>query len=187
MATAITNGTVVVHIKIDYTEVDKATIITLVAGAPGTYSEKTFKALDTGLYHYVDAQDNVSGGNAATLDAGKAATDGPVDLTSGSITYPALTANVNDLDPTGSGSDGVSILNVSNASGGVVQIRGIVAPTTSKTMVIYSNGPDTVRLRDQNANATAANRFDIGGNINITDKTGVWLIYDTTAQRWRAL
>jgi len=187
MAIAIINGSVMVRIKVDYTEASLATLTTLIGSSPGAYSEKVFKTLDDGEYYYVDAQDVISAPGANLLDAGKAASDGPVDLTSGAVTYPTLTANVNDLDPTGSGSDGVSILNVSNNSGAMRQITGIVAPTTSKTMVIYNDGPDTVRLRDQNANAIAANRFDVGGNINITDKTGLWLIYDTVTQRWRAL
>jgi hypothetical protein len=59
MPAAITNGSVVLNIAVDYTEVDLATLTALVAGAPGTYSKKVFKALDTGIYHYVDGQDNV--------------------------------------------------------------------------------------------------------------------------------
>lgn len=189
MPIAITNGSVVVHVKVDYSEIDLVTLTTLVAGSPGVYGEKIFKTLDTGAYYYVDADDNIGEAGANTLDAGKAATDGPVDLSSGAYTYPPLTANVNNLDPTNGAltSDGVSILYFSNSSGAVRQVRGILAPSTSKTMVLYNYGPDVVRLRNENANSDAETRFAIGGNVNIGANEGLWVFYDSANQRWRAL
>jgi hypothetical protein len=183
---AITNGTVVVHIIVDYTATDLTEIQTSVGSNPGTYSGKTFKALDTGLYHYVDG-DDVIATKANTLDAGKSAVDGPIDFTTGQIDYPTLTGNTDNLDPTGSGSDGVNVLNLFNSSGAQMDIRGIVAPSTGKSMIIYNDGPDNVRLQPQNANATAANRFEVGGNLVLNDKESVMIWYDATIQRWKAL
>lgn len=185
---SITNGTVLVHIPVDYTAASLTEIQTEVAANPGTYSEKTFRALDTGLYHYVDAQDNVVSSNAVELSAGASATDGPADLSSGAVTYDITAANEQNLDPNGNDTtDGISILKFINTAGVNRLVDGLVRPSTAKTLVVYNEGPNNVRLRNNNANGDIDNRFDLNANITIGNKEGLWLFYDTVVEKWKAL
>lgn len=58
--TAITNGTVLVHVKVDFSAANKAEIDAAVASNLATYKGKTIKALDTGIYHTVSDDGTVS-------------------------------------------------------------------------------------------------------------------------------
>ena len=182
----IVGGTAGVHMVVNYVADTLAEMEADVLANPGLYSEKTFKAIDTELFYYVDAGGNIIAG-ADGLDPGKSAADGPADLSSGAVTFD-VTVNQNNCDPNGNDTtDGISILKFTNSTGNTMNIFGLVAPSTAKTMVIYNEGPNTVRLRNNHANGDIDNRFDLNSNINLGQKEGAWLFYDTALQKWKIL
>ncbi len=95
-----------------------------------------------------------------------------------SATPQTLAGNVDDYTlPDDSG-----ILIVDNTSN--VQLRGIVAKTDGYTLSILNVGTNRVRVRAENANSVAANRFGGVGNKDIENGELMTVIYNSTISRW---
>lgn len=179
-------GSVIVRIKIDYTAIGITEILSEIVANPGLYSNKTIKALDTSEYYYIDSNDNVEGG-ATDIKPNLKST---ADLVEGVYTYPTLTSDENNLDPSNGSmtSDNVNLLYLSNNSGKTRKIGGILKPSTGKTMAIHNGGPDDIQLVSNSAYPDSRDsRLSLGKNLKIKAGRGIWLFYDFSAKGWKCL
>jgi hypothetical protein len=104
-------------------------------------------------------------------------------LTSG-IVSESLTAQADDWAPTGLAD--ASVIRVDADAD--YDITGLTGGATGRHMVILNvDDTDTLTLKHEDANSTAANRFDLpsASDLAIGPRTGVHLIYDGTSSRWR--
>lgn len=115
--------------------------------------------------------------------------DGTLRPTLGqTVTASALTANTDNWNPTG-----LSTATVIRASSDATRsLTGIVAQTDGRAILLENVGSQLINvIHDQTS--TAANRFYIGNNassgdaLKLTAGSSVWICYDNTAQRWRAI
>lgn len=102
------------------------------------------------------------------------------------ITYPALSGNVNDLDPGGT----VSLLRLTTDGSGVKTVTGLKAGYDGQQIIIENFGVDNINLALGSASSTAANRFNNGGaagNDTIAGQSVVAYVYSGSAgiSRWR--
>jgi hypothetical protein len=105
------------------------------------------------------------------------------------ITPTALSADVNDYNPTGGGTAGFWRLS-SDATPRT--ITGIVGPAHVDGMLLYLfnlNGSTSITIANQSASSTSVNRIICPGGANLTLRAGggVLLMYDLTTQRWRVV
>lgn len=100
------------------------------------------------------------------------------------ITPSQLTANTDNWNPTG-----LSTADVIRASTDASRnLTGIVAPAASRMIVLENIGSfDLVLIHD--STSTAANRFlcPDDNDLTLPPDSGVFLIYDETSDRWRAI
>ncbi len=70
---------------------------------------------------------------------------------------------------------------------GPTTIQGVTAPSTAKRIVVHNASNDDVVLSDEDAGATAANRFTLvdGNDITIAQYSSAEIIYDLSAARWK--
>lgn len=146
----------------------------LVLSADGTLSaERVFTAGEN-----VKVTDAGAGG-AYTVEA---CTE---DFVLGGVISPAqLTADTNNWNPTNLATS--SIIRVDTDSS-FRKLTGITAPSpeTNKVLKLRNISANTLLLQNQNANSTAANRFDFNGyDIPLFPKQEITLMYDVTLDRW---
>lgn len=121
-------------------------------------------------------------GGSATADATGFRVDGAQRYGGAAIVTPAqLTANTNDYNPTGLGSARMLRLSTDAAR----NLTGIVAQSVTVLSICNVGAFNLVLVHD--ATSTAANRFLLPGNVNLTlpPNGGTQLIYDGTSLRWR--
>jgi hypothetical protein len=104
------------------------------------------------------------------------------DVNSSIISPAAFAATQNNYNPAGLADAVVLRL----TSTGAQSITGIVAPATTKTIIIFNIGAANIALTNASASSTAANRFEFGGNKLLNPNEGITLWYDITTARWRA-
>ena len=116
--------------------------------------------------------------------------DGPWVIGDDSVLAPAaLTAAVNDYDPTGWRSSSVvqvMALEVST-DGGNYNITGLAAPSPALRNMLYIQNVGSsgnVILSSQDVASVAANRFYFNGNITLESMEGVLIVYSPTLSRW---
>lgn len=70
---------------------------------------------------------------------------------------------------------------------GPTDIQGITAPLTAKRIIIHNASSDDVFLKEEDAGASAANRFTLpdGADITIAQYSSAEVIYDLSAARWK--
>jgi len=108
------------------------------------------------------------------------------------VTHPDLTANTNDLTVAGMGTAVVLNVDVDNG-GSSVRLTGIQAPSPAYPQMLALINTDAngvggrLRLRENDAGSLAANRFLMGGNVNLDADEGTVLLYDVAASRWRVI
>lgn len=107
------------------------------------------------------------------------------NLSLGGIITPAqLLANTNDWAPTGLAA--ASTIRVS--SDAAYNITGLLAASIDGTMILLVNvGTFTLTLKTNSGSSAAANRFSLLNDISLTPNAGVWLRYDATQTKWRAM
>jgi hypothetical protein len=180
----LTNGSVIVHMKVDYTADNLAEIQSAVSANQALYAGKVLKAKDTGRFHYVDQDGVISNGQEEKFRAFNG--DGnPASISEGRVSM-TITANTDNLAVT-NGVDKCAVLLLDNSTGNRIELRGLEAAATTKTLILYNTGNAAIRLKNNNANANVNNRFDINGNFDISRKRGVWLFYDKSTNKWRIL
>lgn len=107
-------------------------------------------------------------------------------LIDGLISPAQITANQDDYAPTGIGTANVIRVDSDAAR----SITGLSASQVEGRVIILQNdGGFTITLLHENANSTAANRFDLGDDTDFSLVSGgtCLVIYDGTASRWRLL
>lgn len=103
----------------------------------------------------------------------------------GVISPTALSASVNDYNPTGLATCAI----MRQDSDAAHSITGITAPSIGGQTIFFANiSSFTITLTDQDAASSAANRFDLGGtDLAVTASQLIVLQYDATTARWRAV
>jgi hypothetical protein len=100
------------------------------------------------------------------------------------ISPTALSASVDDYDPTGLST--ASVLRLSTNSGTQRNITGIAGGADGRILLIHNLGSGAIGLLD-NTTSTAANRFAIAGGAILPADGSILLQYDSTSSRWRAV
>lgn len=100
----------------------------------------------------------------------------------GDITPSTLSAgDNNDYNPTDLGiSTVLRLTGNANAS----NITGIAGGADGRILVLQNVGTPRIRLIDQSASSTAANRFAFGINVELDPGQTIVIIYDSTQSRW---
>lgn len=101
----------------------------------------------------------------------------------GVITPPQITADQNNYSPTGFATATVLRLDT-NASR---SITGIAARADGDVIIVQNIGASDLKLLNESASSTAANRLAIFADATLNPNTSTALRYDATSQRWRSL
>lgn len=106
----------------------------------------------------------------------------------GVLTPPEITSNQDNYNPTGWLDSGVPQVTLMNcfADSGDKDLTGIQAPSPGVICILYlyNEGGDKIKLKNNSGSSSAANRFDLKADINLDDKKGIILMYDTSKSRW---
>ena len=127
--------------------------------------------------------------SAATLDdSGNLTLPEQGALLTGVITPSALTADQDDWNPTGGSTASVWLVS-SNATR---NLYGIATGVAGRVLHLVNVGSNTILLHPQFGTSAAANRFAFraggySGAVSLAGGTGLTLIYDGAASRWRSL
>lgn len=104
----------------------------------------------------------------------------------GDITPSALTASVNDYNP--SGLTTASVIRLSVSSSVSWNITGLQGGDDGRILYLYhAGGTGKIALLHESASSSAANRFSFGGDITLHPNSGLMIIYDSTASRWKPM
>ena len=99
------------------------------------------------------------------------------------ISPAALTGNPNDWSPTGLSTAQVIRCDPGGANR---EITGIVAQENGARIYLLNiSDGDDLKLKNENTNSSAANRFLLKADLTLEGNEGVCLIYDGTSSRWR--
>jgi hypothetical protein len=145
----------------------------------GVFVNPTFTALSSDAigFGYQPTVTSVLGNNIALwADNG--------GLTFNGKTSPSqITSNQNDYNPTGLHHN----LHIRINSDASRDITGVVAGINGEMLVLHNVGAFNIVLRDENAGSSAANRFALNADITLAPDQSIWLWYDSTSSRWRAI
>lgn len=104
---------------------------------------------------------------------------------SSSISPPALTAAVNDYNPTGLQTcNFIRLTSTTN-----VNITGLTAPNPSRNQALFICNVGTqfnITVVNESTASLAANRFLLGTSKTLQRDEGILLIYDDVSTRWRS-
>jgi hypothetical protein len=109
---------------------------------------------------------------------------GRIDL-AGDISPPALTASVNDYNPTG-----LSTASTIRFSGNAIwSITGLQGGADGRLLTLYNVGGFATIFPNESSSSTAGNRFAFGSDIIVGPNQGLIIQYDAVVSggRWRAL
>lgn len=100
---------------------------------------------------------------------------------SGDISPAQIVADTHDYNPAGLAT--ASVLRLSTDA--TRQLTGLQGGADGRVMRILNVGSSNLDIITESASSTAANRFALGNNCNLTAGTGATFWYDTTSSRWR--
>lgn len=104
---------------------------------------------------------------------------------SGDISPAQITADQNDYSPTGL--SGASVIRITTDST-LRTITGLAGGADGRVVCIdYISGSGGLKLADDSASSTAANRFDLAADVTLTAPCIAVLKYDATSSRWRVM
>lgn len=135
----------------------------------------------------------ITGGSISGVTLSALAAKFTAGFSRSAVLSPAqITANQNDYAPTQASApttlDAASVLRLT--SDAARTITGLVAPTTNaegREVRIANIGTFPLTLAAESASSTAANRFALGGDMEIMPGGAVTLAYDATSSRWRPI
>lgn len=142
----------------------------------------------TGRWYLASA--NVYLGNANTFTAANTfsstiAFGQKVEFT-GSLTPSTISSDQNNYNPTNWSTANFVRLSTNDAATRL--LTGASAGATGEMKWLANLGPGVIRLNDEDASSTAANRFlTPGTSYGIASNGAVGIIYDGTSSRWRVL
>lgn len=102
--------------------------------------------------------------------------------TTGVITPAQITGNVDNYAPTGLST--ATVLRLSSDASR--NITGLTGGAAGRVVVLHNVGSNAIVLKDDTT-STAANRFALTADINMTADSVAVLQYDATSERWRAV
>lgn len=145
----------------------------------GVFVNPTFTALSSDAigFGYQPTVTSVLGNNIALwADNG--------GLTFNGKTSPSqITSNQNDYNPTGLHHN----LHIRLNSDASRDITGIVAGINGEMLVLHNIGSFNIVLKDESGSSSAANRLALNADITLLPDQSIWLWYDSTSTRWRAI
>jgi len=153
-----------------------------------TYYEAYFKDPSQGT--------NVTLTNKWALGADSAKINGAMQVTgsltagagmlwSGVISPTALSADVNDYNPT---SFSTASIVRQDVTGGNWNVTGLSGGATGRIInIINISAANSLTLKDQSASSSGSNRFLLGSDIVLGINQSIILRYDGTTNRWRQL
>jgi hypothetical protein len=145
---------------------------TQVSGQENTY-DMDWAAIDSFSVSAVNAVLN-AGATGAVKFGGK------IQFTT-DISPTTISANENDYSPTDITT--ASVLRLSSDQSR--NITGLTGGVDGRIIKILNVGSNNIVLKDEDANSTAANRFDLPNDITLSAGDGFEIIYDATSSRWR--
>jgi hypothetical protein len=98
----------------------------------------------------------------------------------GAITPPALVAATHNYNPTGLSTANVLFL----SAGANYDLTGIEAQENGRVLFIINLGTGSVKLKNNNANSLAPNRFRLRADATLQENNGGIIIYNTTLAAW---
>lgn len=107
------------------------------------------------------------------------------DLLAAIGTETRTTCNVNTNNLT---INKTQFIYLENTSGSAKNLTGVNSTDAYPNKIIYitNNGADNIDVLDEDANSSAANRFNNGGaTVTLQPDSSASWFYDDTAQRWR--
>lgn len=145
----------------------------------GVFVNPTFTALSSDAigFGYQPTVTSVLGNNIALwADNG--------GLTFNGKTSPSqITSNQNDYNPTELHHN----LHIRLNSDASRDITGIVAGINGEMLVLHNIGSFNIVLKDESGSSSAANRLALNADITLLPDQSIWLWYDSTSTRWRAI
>jgi hypothetical protein len=108
-------------------------------------------------------------------------TIGGAFVLSGVATPAALSANTNNWNPTGLGSN--TVFRVSATAS--VNVTGLVAQAAGSSLVLINTGTYPITLTNLDSNSSSANQFNLGANVSLGASQAIQLWYDGTSSQWR--
>lgn len=121
-------------------------------------------------------------GTASTAVWTQVAADITGAFTTSGVTSPASFSTQQD-DYTPSGLSSTSILRLT--TGADSDVTGLAGGAAGRHIWIFNIGSNLITLKAEDSNSSAANRFDLPGDLNILPDNCVELVYDGTSSRWR--
>lgn len=98
----------------------------------------------------------------------------------GAITPPALVAATHNYNPAGLSTANVLFL----SAGANYDLTGIQAQENGRVLFIINSGTGSVKLKNNNANSLAPNRFRLRADATLQENNGGIIIYNTTLAAW---
>jgi len=102
---------------------------------------------------------------------------------SGDISPSQITSDQNDYAPTGFATAGAVRINSDAAR----NITGLAGGADGRAVLLHNVGGFTITLKDESGSSTAANRFALNADVGLAADSSIWLWYDSTSSRWRAI
>jgi hypothetical protein len=94
-----------------------------------------------------------------------------------------LASDTNNWTPSGlSTSNGIFV-----NSSAAINITGLAGGAAGRIMLLTNNGTFDITLLSENAGSTAANRFELSGDVTLAPNQSVILQYDFSISRWRVV
>lgn len=145
-------------------------------------SAGTFSADDVVTVEFVANGDAGSVGSAPTIsDATLAST---LKVT-GDLTPSQITADQNNYNPSGLSTAIVLRLSTDSNGGAGRAVTGLAGGAAGRMVIVVNVGSSLLRLSDESASSTAANRFALPQDVILVPDESVMLRYDATSSRWR--
>lgn len=98
----------------------------------------------------------------------------------GAITPPALAAATHNYNPVGLSTANVLFL----SAGANYDLTGIEAQENGRVLFLINLGTGSVKLKNNNANSLAPNRFRLRADATLQQNNGGIIIYNTTLAAW---
>ena len=140
---------------------------------------------------YFSNSDGTPQKSVSESSSGTQEQDAPISIPDDAIVAADVSfeANtINNYNPTGF--DSAVLIEFTNSSGGNKNITGFPAPSVNKIIKLFNNGPDNIRLKNQNTNSAVGNRIaNPNGTTNFVLNADeyVEIYYSLTSSEWKVL
>lgn len=125
----------------------------------------------------------VIGGSSAAAATVTTLSAGQTFALTGDISPTQLSASVDNYNPTGLSTASVIRIDANNN----YNITGLQGGADGRIILIHNISAFTLTLKDESGSSTDVNRFALNADVGLSADSSIWLQYDSTTQRWRAI